>query len=234
MEIKVGRNVKGAIDLLVPDKYINVSQEHSLISLNEGVLFISDLNSTNGTFVNGRRIASKELSIDDKVMLGGQKGKNAYPVNLLKVMEDFKKIEFQSRTDFVKEFQEVIRVYKKYQADISALKRKVKFKSNLPMLIVKVGIGGVVVAGLMLKLLPDGIIRFQGPIIIVLTTIIGGISIFKSKEDNILENQLDIEIKYEKEYKCPKCKKEFNLRNHWKKLESKKTCPYKCGAIFKK
>mgnify|MGYP000571869777 CR=1 FL=1 len=74
MEIKVGRNVKGAIDLLVPDKYINVSQEHSLISLNEGVLFISDLNSTNGTFVNGRRIASKELSIDDKVMLGGGVG----------------------------------------------------------------------------------------------------------------------------------------------------------------
>lgn len=51
-----------------------VSRRHSAISLRGGTAFIEDLGSTNGTFVNGRRIASPTALADgDAVSIGPQR-----------------------------------------------------------------------------------------------------------------------------------------------------------------
>ncbi len=47
-----------------------VSREHAVIRLEEGRLSIRDRGSTNGTFVNGRRIAEAALATGDRVGLG--------------------------------------------------------------------------------------------------------------------------------------------------------------------
>ena len=53
-----------------------------------------------------------------------------------------------------------------------------------------------------------------------------------SRQEEMSEKILDLQIKYQKEYRCPKCGKEYNLDLHWKKLQADGMCPYGCGARF--
>ena len=65
--IKIGRaNVN---DVIINDT--SVSREHALLLVeNGGVVTIRDLNSANGTFVNGVKITEENLSEGDEVKLG--------------------------------------------------------------------------------------------------------------------------------------------------------------------
>lgn len=66
-EIMIGR-VKGN-DVILPKQ--NISKRHSLVRARGDRFVIEDLGSTNGTYVNGHRIASPvEITSDDKVYLG--------------------------------------------------------------------------------------------------------------------------------------------------------------------
>ena len=49
------------------------------------------------------------------------------------------------------------------------------------------------------------------------------------------EDITELQIKYQKLYKCPKCGTKIPLTTHWKKLEAEGTCPNpKCNAEFVK
>ena len=56
-EISIGR-VQGN-DLLLPKG--NVSKRHSQVFCREGRFFVADLKSTNGTYLNGRRITTPSV-----------------------------------------------------------------------------------------------------------------------------------------------------------------------------
>ncbi len=47
-----------------------VSRRHFAIGLREGKCLLQDLNSTNGTWVNGVRIAETELKANDRIRVG--------------------------------------------------------------------------------------------------------------------------------------------------------------------
>jgi hypothetical protein len=66
-EISIGR-VKGN-DIVLPKG--NVSKRHSRIVVKDGKFIVVDLKSTNGTFVNGRKILSPQvIKSEDKVYIG--------------------------------------------------------------------------------------------------------------------------------------------------------------------
>jgi hypothetical protein len=65
--ITVGRDPKN--DIVLDDR--RVSRRHAEVRLRLGRYTLYDLQSTNGTFVNGRRIAEMVLSDDDRVTIGG-------------------------------------------------------------------------------------------------------------------------------------------------------------------
>ncbi|MGE4608119.1 MAG: FHA domain-containing protein [Myxococcota bacterium] len=67
-ETLIGRNPTTDITLL--DE--NISREHSIILLDceVGSYTIEDLQSTNGTKVNGKKVRSSELSDDDEIEIG--------------------------------------------------------------------------------------------------------------------------------------------------------------------
>lgn len=46
-----------------------LSKEHAVITVKEGAVYIKDLNSTNGTFVNGIKIQKQKLRMSDKITL---------------------------------------------------------------------------------------------------------------------------------------------------------------------
>jgi pSer/pThr/pTyr-binding forkhead associated (FHA) protein len=64
--MSIGRDPRNAIVLADPA----VSRIHCRIEGRAGTVLLSDLNSTNGTWVNGRRIDHEELANGDRVAIG--------------------------------------------------------------------------------------------------------------------------------------------------------------------
>ncbi|HEX2173080.1 MAG TPA: DUF3662 and FHA domain-containing protein [Dehalococcoidia bacterium] len=67
LPFSIGRGLDN--DLTVPDR--RVSRNHALIREIEGRLCLVDLESTNGTFINGRAVRQGVLSDADTISLGG-------------------------------------------------------------------------------------------------------------------------------------------------------------------
>ncbi|MBU6422785.1 MAG: FHA domain-containing protein [Chloroflexota bacterium] len=65
--LAIGRDVEN--DLVLDDR--RVSRRHAEIRLRLGRYTLYDLQSTNGTFVNGRRVAEVALSDGDRITIGG-------------------------------------------------------------------------------------------------------------------------------------------------------------------
>jgi pSer/pThr/pTyr-binding forkhead associated (FHA) protein len=69
-EITIGRGPEAQIRLL--DSSGKLSRIHAKLDVYEGDVYITDLNSSNGTYVDGKKIAaSHKLSIGAKIKLGG-------------------------------------------------------------------------------------------------------------------------------------------------------------------
>jgi ABC-type multidrug transport system ATPase subunit/pSer/pThr/pTyr-binding forkhead associated (FHA) protein/ABC-type multidrug transport system permease subunit len=65
--ISIGRNDDN--DLVINN--IKVSRYHAKIIKQDGRWIIEDLNSSNGTFVNGKKIKSREVTENDTILIGG-------------------------------------------------------------------------------------------------------------------------------------------------------------------
>jgi FHA domain/Protein of unknown function (DUF3662) len=63
---RIGRSEEGEIVLVDP----SVSRAHAVVEIDEGGAFVRDLGSTNGTFLNGRRIEAGSLRDGDELRFG--------------------------------------------------------------------------------------------------------------------------------------------------------------------
>ena len=118
IEIKIGREVAGAQVLNVPSTYKKVSRRHASIYWQGGVVTIEDNESSNGTFVNGKRIAKTKITENDAVWLGGKGEDGSYPLDVMKIFDSCRNIEKQHRTDYSKEFTDIKRAYQEYKQEM--------------------------------------------------------------------------------------------------------------------
>jgi len=65
-EIIIGRDSDNDVQI----DNVAVSREHAKIIRGQNYYLIEDLNSTNGTFVNGKKINKKYLKEDDEISIG--------------------------------------------------------------------------------------------------------------------------------------------------------------------
>ncbi len=65
-KMTIGRNP--ANNIFIRDK--NVSREHCQIVATDQGCFLTDLQSTNGTFVNGERMTECQLKVGDEIRIG--------------------------------------------------------------------------------------------------------------------------------------------------------------------
>jgi pSer/pThr/pTyr-binding forkhead associated (FHA) protein len=64
--ITIGRNVKNDIQI----DNLSVSKQHARIVKRQGKYFIEDMKSTNGTYLNEKKIAKKKLANNDVITIG--------------------------------------------------------------------------------------------------------------------------------------------------------------------
>ena len=236
IDIKIGKEVEGNSILLVPQTFKKVSRRHATLHWHDGTAVIEDNESTNGTFVNGRRIAKTKITENDTLWLGGVDDEKCYQVDLKKVFESCRQAEEKQRTDYSKEFEDLKKAYMDYQAEVVELKKKANQKSQLPKLLASlvpaiVGLGFVIFS-------KDPTLRIVSMSVgSVLSGVIGILTMGKSNNnaEKMNEDITEIQIKYQKLYKCPKCSAKIPLTTHWKKLEAEGTCPNpKCNVEFVK
>ena len=65
-EILLGRH--RSADIQFPD--LSVSRYHAVLTYSDGIFLLDDLNSKSGTYVNGKRIKSAVVKVNDEIQLG--------------------------------------------------------------------------------------------------------------------------------------------------------------------
>ena len=64
--ISIGR--RSSNDVCIPD--LSVSGSHALITLEDNTFWLEDLNSTNGTYINGQVVQRQIIQTNDEIMIG--------------------------------------------------------------------------------------------------------------------------------------------------------------------
>lgn len=253
VELRIGRDVGGANAIHVPATYSKVSRNHASIRWQDGMVTIEDNGSTNGTYVNGQRVSRANITENDTVWLGGNGADNhCYQLDLRRVFSLFPKerptpyvnpapyvrsvedVESNTqRTDYSREFAQLKQAYIDYHKGMANLTKKANTSAQLPKVLlstIPTLLGAVI--WLVSK---DMTMRTVGmPVGFVLSGLIVTLTMGRSssKKEKMSEAILDLQLKYQKLYRCPKCGKEYNLDMHWKKLQADGKCPYGCGARF--
>ena len=209
MIIRIGKAEDN--DYIADDVY--VSRYHAKLERDEnGNLFIEDLNSTNGTFVNGNRVMRKKISSTDQVKLGSQ-----YILNVTEALK------FDN--DYSDEFADLKLVYDDYIKEKIRIQSSNQFKTRLFQSLPFAVIG---VAGLMLSFIGKGntgnkgIIIIGGLLAICAPTV--GIYFGARQSAKIPELLQNLANKFKIDYVCPKCGT-FLGEVPWESLVNKKQCP---------
>lgn len=260
-EIKIGRDVEGVNVCRVPAMYSKVSRFHAILQWRNGVATLMDNGSSNGTFVNGRRITSCQVSENDTVWLGGNENDGkCYQLDLRKLLSSFRVsgseptyVQPQSYprqdtpvgnqfsgvgsvhgNDYSREFERLKQAYIGYHEEYSKLTKKANTRMQLPRILLSL-IPALLGLTIMLVSKKDMTIRIVAVSAgSVLSGLVGTLTMGKGskKKEKLTEDILDLQLKYQKDYKCPKCGKAYNLDLHWKKIQAEGKCPYGCGAQF--
>lgn len=236
IEIKIGREVEGKSILLVPSEYKKVSRRHATLLWHDGTVTLEDNESSNGTFINGKRIAKSKINENDTVTLGGRKGEpETYLIDLKKIFNSCREAEKSARTDYSKEFADIKQAYIDYQREVSTLKKGAAMKSQMPLRVISFV---PTLIGAIIAILPGADANARIVAISVGGAITGLINILMtgkntSANDQINDQITELQIKFQPRYSCPKCGMKYPFTTHWKKLEADGKCPNpKCNATF--
>ena len=262
--IEIGREAEGAHAIRVPSNFKWVGRRHATFYWHDGIATLVDNSSTNGTFVNGRRITQTQVYENDTVWLGGpgsddkcyqldlrrlfvscREAENSRPIAYSqpigysqptgRPMSPDPELGTSSRTDYSKEFAQLKQTYIDYHAEMSELKKKANLKMQLPRVLMS--LIPIVVVAIILMIFREklGMLSMVVMMLVsVLGSLLGVLTMGRnsSKQEKLTEDIMDLQLKYQNKYKCPKCGKQYSLDLHWKKLQADGKCPFGCGAQF--
>ncbi len=252
--IEIGREAEGANALRVPSNFKWVGRHHAFLYWHNGVATLEDNDSTNGTFVNGRRITRVQVKENDTVWLGGPgTDDKCYQLDLRRLFALCREPESpphapqptgrpgnpdpgigpSSQIDFSREFAELKQIYIDYHARLSKLKQKTNIRTQLPRVLLS--LIPVTLGVIFMFVLNFGTMGFMAIMMgSVLSGVIGTLTMGRatSRQEKLSEDILDLQLEYQNKYKCPKCGKQYSLDLHWKKLQADGKCPHGCGARF--
>ena len=206
MTIRIGKAEDN--DYIADDAF--VSRYHAkLVRDAKENLIIEDLNSTNGTFVNGTRVMKKKISSTDIVKLGSQ-----YQLNITEALK------FDN--DYCDEFAALKTVYNDYIKEKIRIQSSNQFKTrlfqSLPFAVL--GVSGLVIS--FFGKGNTGIIIISGILAVCAPTV--GIYFGARQSAKIPEQLQNLTNKFKTDYVCPKCGT-FLGEVPWESIANKKQCP---------
>lgn len=206
MIIKIGKASDN--DFIVDDPF--VSRHHALLTKeNDGCLFLEDVGSTNGTFVNGCQIVKKRITPTDVIKLGNQ-----YVMHVSEVLKH--------NNDYTEEFAALKKVYDDYiQAKVkiqSSNQFKTRLFQSLPFALP--GIVGVLI-GFLGKGSPEW---FGVSLFITICAPAVGIYMGAKQAARTPEQLQALANQFKIDYVCPKCGT-FLGEIPWESLRNRKQCP---------
>jgi hypothetical protein len=202
----IGREGEIKVD---PDNVLGVSRQHAKLLRESDEFYIEDLDSTGGTYVNGRQVRRKKISPEDEVLLG------KYRLD----MKDLLRRIPMSDSRFQAAFYQLQTVYETYvgtKTDVETQSQvKVMLLRALPSL-----------PGLLIMLAPLGgglpVIRIAGGLLMVGATFVG----FKLSAGTMAktkQKQAALDEKFKIDYVCPQCKRHFG-QTPWENLRDQGGC----------
>jgi ribosomal protein L37AE/L43A len=183
-------------------------------------LYIEDLDSTAGTYVNGKAVKRKKIGLRDRVQLG--------PDCVLNVGEALAQIPL-SDAEFTQAFHRLKAVYETYSKTKlkiqSQSQGKMMLKRSLPM----------AAPGILMAIAGAITDRDRVIILIVGATLsalaIAGGAMWGAKEmEKVPERMFELEEQFKMDYACPGCKRSFGPVP-WEGLRRQGECPY-CKRKF--
>ena len=217
-EIIIGREVaKG--DFPIDKNYTSIGRKHARVFRKDDGIYIEDLDSVNGTFVNGKSVILKKISTSDKITLGGL---TYYELDIEKVIRRLP----LSDADFRSRFMQLKQVYDDYQRESTRLQTKgqeeMMTKRMLPTMLLGTftGIITLIAGNNLFQRLTIAII---GGIATVVVFIVATKMATKSAQ-TMREEINRLNENYELDYVCPACGISFRGRS-WEFLNKTGKCP---------
>lgn len=218
-EIIIGRAVPKKPDTFrTPEEYKVVSATHAKIFRNEeGKICIQDLDSSNGTFVNGKRVEVSPVTSSDEIILGRGEG---YKLNLSEIlaMLPLSDSEFDRLMNKLKDIYEN---HLKESDRLNGIKEKLMTLRILPASI------SAAATGIVTFLSNDPEVqKLAGKIGGVVTAILMGIAIFVASKisKRIRATQQHLTEQYQIDYVCPNCHNSLQGKT-WAYIKNLKSCP---------
>ena len=217
-EIWIGREA-GNNEYLVDKQYTAVGRKHARIIRKPDGIYIEDLNSANGTFVNGKSVNLKKVNASDKITLGGA---GYYELKL----EDVLKLLPLSDKEFQDRFMQLRQVYDEFQTESTRLQTKgqeeMMTKRMLPTMLTGTftGILTVIFGNDLTERLSIAII---GGLLTVVVFLVA--TKMASKSARLMrEKSVRLNENFELDYVCPACGVSFKGRS-WEFLNKTGKCP---------
>ena len=183
---------------------------------------IKDLNSANGTYVNGIRVEEAVLHPKDTVRIA-----NKYPLNMKNIFGHLPGFNTDECDDYSQEFETLKGVWDHYETK----KGEINQKSQNRLQWGKTGLVSLPVLGFIILARLFKWNEWYFPFYIGLNTFLTSAAFFllKDKKKEVLLKQLEVEFR--KKYRCPRCG--YQLRESWDLHHDQQNCP-SCKAIWMK
>ena len=217
-EIVIGREVaKG--DYLIDKQYTAVGRKHARIIRKPDGIYIEDLNTANGTFVNGQSVSRTRIKPTDRVTLGGM---DYFELNLQAIL----KLLPVTDEEFNEKFLLLKQVYDDYQKEKIKVQSesmgKMMMKRTLPMALP--GLLIVVVSFFFGNSNPqmNTYIQLSGGLLSALAITIGAIWASKSMA-KMPEHLNNLREQFLIHFVCPNCKHSFG-EIPWEVIKNQGKC----------
>jgi hypothetical protein len=215
--ITLGNSSNPNNDIKINDK--TVSYEHlEIMWLGEGQIKLKNLSNTNHTKVNNFLIRESDIIQPTDTIVIGQstyKGKE--------LIEQVRTFVNKDKLNFYDEFQRLEPIFKQYRGETKVIKASFKNKTGL----FRVSIPLVVIV---LFIAFRDTLELDPSLQIVISMASGGIALFLSNkvfdEEKLKDTLKDIEIKYDRQLRCPKCNRSLKRQpyRYWLKERKCEKC----------
>ena len=217
-EIFIGRQAEKG-DYPVDEQYKSVGRKHARIIRKPDGFYIEDLDTANGTFVNGKSVSLKKINASDKITLGGI---DYYELDLKKAL----KLLPLPDADFQKQFLQLKQIYDDYQTESNLLQTKgqedMMTKRMLPTMLLGV-FTGILTAFVGNNATVKTCIGVGGGILTVVVFLFATKMASKSTQ-TMREKLARLNEKFELDYVCPACGVSFRGKS-WEFLKKMGKCP---------